>query len=992
MLKKYVGKNRRQNLDWLADDWLKNGPPVCFLQGFSGVGKSDLARDFRGLAEKQGRWEQAVINEIADRTTPSVLECLMELSTVLGEQGLPEMERVLFEESAPNLAGALEKALRRPVVIILDEAQRLFHRESGSPLPELHGILSFLRNRPALPGRLLLLSDRIVEEARWSEWIPKRTLTKLEPDEALAAFDFKLAEAGVVADIPDERKREVLRDLDYTPRAIEALVAALRHESLDEIIESSPGLWAVRDRVISGDFLNALERDLLARTMRHLDEQHRLKLWQLAVHRRSFKREAIEQFCSTKEELSELRGIFVTRFLLNFHGGVHALHPIVREISLAHLRDDPAHFKRAHSAASDYHSRHFKSKKIVADHGRLGESFAELRYHLVQAGRPEELRQIGERFTQHLRHEIKPGTPVPVDPAELDERIGVLTVLVGRGGLQGLEYHLARCLEARGKSGDLDQALIFAKRAIGPGVPVAHWLSAARITRRIAGVDAALEILGRGRKSVSVENDQYSIFLCGGEFLCGAGRIAEAMNLIEIGIGIVTPERGLHTLYGLLGEYHCRLGQPHEAIAKIREGIMRVPEQYGRHKLAEIAMLLCLGSGDGEQLASIVGGSGDAELPGISIALGRVLLHQHSGDWAAAAEVAKTERAVYAKDVALPAQEAFSRLACGDAEGALAALAPFLPHSLANGGPTAWLAALIHLRRGAGGDAERMLAAYLERPVDRPTESNSDFLLALWDERIAGLDTHRLCFHLPLMPASLTGLNRPIRRVQFAIPVIPVQPVRSPAGIAATDHRAVLPHVYVSYAWGEDSTPDGRRREEIVDRLCEAVRKAGHDIGRDKERMVGGDSIERFAREISKAKRIVAVISEKSLHSDYCMAQELFRAYRRCDYHREEFQEKIIALVMDDAQAIFKDDLSLLNLAGHWKRKFEKLQSALEAIDPRRRNGDLWAFVDLVEEMAPRLPGMLSALKDIVMKRGFDDIVRDGFQEVLARIPARIEP
>lgn len=121
MLKQYIGKNRAENLEWLTNVWLKDGPPVCFLQGFAGVGKTDLARDFRELAEKQGR-KPAVINEVADRATPNVLESLMELSIVLGQQGLPEMEQVLFEQTDPNPAYALEKALQRPVVIILDEA------------------------------------------------------------------------------------------------------------------------------------------------------------------------------------------------------------------------------------------------------------------------------------------------------------------------------------------------------------------------------------------------------------------------------------------------------------------------------------------------------------------------------------------------------------------------------------------------------------------------------------------------------------------------------------------------------------------------------------------------------------------------------------------------------------------------------------------------------------------------------------------------------
>src|SRR5215213_823939 len=205
MLKRYIGHNRAENLEWLANIWLKNGPPICFLQGFSGVGKTDLARDFREVAEKQETWQHAVINEIADRAAPSVLESLMELSVILSQQSMPEMEQVLFGQKNPNLGYALESALRRRVVVILDEAQRFFRSDSGAPLPEMNGILAFLRNRPNLPGRLLLLSDRIVEDARWSEWIPKRTLTKLEPDEAVEALETRLKESGIADEIPAGR-------------------------------------------------------------------------------------------------------------------------------------------------------------------------------------------------------------------------------------------------------------------------------------------------------------------------------------------------------------------------------------------------------------------------------------------------------------------------------------------------------------------------------------------------------------------------------------------------------------------------------------------------------------------------------------------------------------------------------------------------------------------------------------------------------------------
>lgn len=284
-----------------------------------------------------------------------------------------------------------------------------------------------------------------------------------------------------------------------------------------------------------------------------------------------------------------------------------------------------------------------------------------------------------------------------------------------------------------------------------------------------------------------------------------------------------------------------------------------------------------------------------------------------------------------------------------------------------------------------------MLERYLNRPVDESRELNEPFLLRLWDEQETQVESNQLCFHLPIMPAALTGLGYDVRRVQFSRPVLPAQVTSNNAGVAASAaaRREARPEVYVSYAWGEDKTEEGRRREEIVDRLCQAIRASGREIGRDRERVGGGDSIERFAQEISKAERIVAVISEKSLHSDFCMAQELFRAYRRCDYQRSEFQEKVIALVMDDAEPLLKDNLARVALARHWRQKFETLREQLTDVDPDRRSHDLWLFVNLIEEMVPRLPNMLDALGDIVMRRGFDEIVGDNFREVIGRLPPK---
>ncbi len=125
----------------------------CLFQDFSGVGKRlspVIFVNWRKIRAATARRHQRNRHS----RMPSVVESLMELSVALSRQGLPEMENILFEEANPNLGFAVEKALQRPVLIILDEAQRFFRAKSGAPMPEIDRIRSFFsRNRQSLPGR-----------------------------------------------------------------------------------------------------------------------------------------------------------------------------------------------------------------------------------------------------------------------------------------------------------------------------------------------------------------------------------------------------------------------------------------------------------------------------------------------------------------------------------------------------------------------------------------------------------------------------------------------------------------------------------------------------------------------------------------------------------------------------------------------------------------------------------------------------------------------
>src|SRR5262245_65782048 len=85
--------------------------------------------------------------------------------------------------------------------------------------------------------------------------------------------------------------------------------------------------------------------------------------------------------------------------------------------------------------------------------------------------------------------------------------------------------------------------------------------------------------------------------------------------------------------------------------------------------------------------------------------------------------------------------------------------------------------------------------------------------------------------------------------------------------LSSTLHDApgrAVQQVFVSYAWGDDS-PEGRQREQVVERLCERLRDWGYDVVRDRDQMRRGDLISEFMRRIGRGDRVVVVLSEKYL-------------------------------------------------------------------------------------------------------------------------------
>ena len=192
------------------------------------------------------------------------------------------------------------------------------------------------------------------------------------------------------------------------------------------------------------------------------------------------------------------------------------------------------------------------------------------------------------------------------------------------------------------------------------------------------------------------------------------------------------------------------------------------------------------------------------------------------------------------------------------------------------------------------------------------------------------------------------------------------------------------PAAYISYAWGEDKTPEGREREAIVDDLCRSFAEVGIVIGRDKNEVKIGDSIEAFGRRIAKAPVILAVISQVSLRSKWCMIYELYEAYLRCGCNSEEFSDRVVALVLEDAER----DLDVQTsdaLKDYWKAWHCTAQSS-----GGKRSHEYAKLMQKSADMIESLGDMLLAINYINMPRGSAEIRRDDFKSIIDYVEQKL--
>lgn len=542
------GKQHNDLLHFFTSDWMVNGPPVAILQGFSGCGKTQLARL---ISEASGRPTLRLLPQ-SDAPNPAT-DFLTDLPGLLKDVGILDLVQEMDKGAHGDLLKALLRVLRRErILLVIDEFQRLFNDTETIPPKQWQQLVEELNSCPNPNGRLLIISNRTITPALWCESCTSVKLDGLTDTEAAAYFLELLDAAKLIAKVPTKRVTEIGHRLGGNPRALKTLVGSLVYDSLDELISLAPDLFKPGDVELNHNLVEQFERELIERAFPQMSGDLVKFFRFLAVHRRPFTKEVYAGFANTSPSAETLRKQLIDRYLLENTPSCDTLHPLAREINVSRLRTEKEEWRQAHSLAADYHFRHFKAVQPKGTQ-RLTASYAELRHHLLEAGRIAELHHANYKLTKFaLSHITKPvQSQVPHNIETLEERIALISALPDDHRPKGLEFHLALCLKHRNIGDDYKNALFHARRAVWSEAYYAAWLLLIELEYNLNGIDAMLRAQNEALKHLGGGSNSFSVYLLCAQLLEKNDRLSEAIEVLEK--GIYTP--GVTCLSSLIG--HC---------------------------------------------------------------------------------------------------------------------------------------------------------------------------------------------------------------------------------------------------------------------------------------------------------------------------------------------------------------------------------------------------------------------------------------------------
>lgn len=575
MSSNFFGERRKEIFIDLIEHWKIQGPAVSVIQGFPGTGKSQLA------AEVASHFSQSLpFIEPPTESSSYEKDLLIDLATLFDDEGISDVSRELDKGIKGDPFRALFQIIRQiPLILVIDEFQRTFEGTSTIPPLSWRRFIERVNNSPRPKGRIILISNRMISEDRWCE-SSKSVVLKGFTDSEAGEFLYKsLSSMGIPDKVPKDRLNEIGHRLGGNPRAIKTLVAGLISESLDDLLYFCPNTLESGDMKIDPLLLAKFERGVIQRTLSNIDSELLGLLRFLSVHRRPFGKSAIFEYGNNKVDIASLRQQLIDRFLISNSIVGDDLHPLAREVSVSRLAEQKDKWVEAHNAAANYNFSIFSvSRKKGIE--KIASSYAEIRYHLHQSGRGNELAKVNERLINFALSDIdKPAqSKIPENSETLEERITLLSALPNELLTKGLEFHLALCLKHRNVGDDYTKALYHIRNAVGQYAYYAAWLLLIDLEYEINGIDAMIKAQKKAISVLKGGHNSFSIFHHCSNILSKENRLEEGIKFLKE--GIETPNiTCLSSLVSLCTDLMQEAGKVQEAIDLIKHHLDRdLPE------------------------------------------------------------------------------------------------------------------------------------------------------------------------------------------------------------------------------------------------------------------------------------------------------------------------------------------------------------------------------------------------------------------------------
>jgi internalin A len=189
---------------------------------------------------------------------------------------------------------------------------------------------------------------------------------------------------------------------------------------------------------------------------------------------------------------------------------------------------------------------------------------------------------------------------------------------------------------------------------------------------------------------------------------------------------------------------------------------------------------------------------------------------------------------------------------------------------------------------------------------------------------------------------------------------------------------AASPEYFVSYAWGDDASPEGRERESVVDRLCDEAAARDVAIVRDKAALRIGDRITPFMRRIGAGDRVFVVLNEKYLRSPYCMF-ELLEIWRYSRGNEADFRRRVRIYALADAAA--RTSIERIRLAVYWKTQHDEIEALIKEHGGAIVGTQDFERFKLMGAFYRDVPDILATMFDTVQPRSFEELVQYGFAD-----------